>query len=119
MEKITLTLSVSLGMASKILAILREDEDPQAWESLDDFDEVLTHDEPEVAPKATPKEPPKAVEPVSRVTIDELRHAFAELSDTKGKDAAKRALASLGYVKVTQIPESDYVKALSTVKGAM
>lgn len=113
MEKINLNLSVSVDVAIKILAVIKENEEPE-WE------EICT-DTPSKDINPAPVEVPK-VEPIRKpeapsVTLDDVRHAFVELSQSKGKDMAKQVIAGLGFKRVTEIPEIMFSVALTKVKG--
>lgn len=112
MEKINLNLTVSIDLAMKILAIMKENEIPEATGNLSEYEEIT----PQVEQKATPEK----VEPTkSTTTLDDIRKAFVELSRTKGKDIAKQVIANLGFKRVTEIPENMFDIALSKVKEAM
>lgn len=115
MEKVNLNLTVSVDLAMKILAVIKENEEPE-WE------EICT-DNPLKEVKPVPIEMPK-VEPIKQseapsVTLDDVRHAFVGLSQSKGKDIAKQVIAGLGFKRVTEIPESMFSVALTKVKEAM
>lgn len=112
MEKINLNLTVSIDLAMKILAIMKENEIPEAIGNLSEYEEIA----PQVKQEVTPKK----VEPMqSNTTLDDIRKAFVELSRTKGKDIAKQVIANLGFKRVTEIPEDMFNTALSKVKEAM
>lgn len=112
MEKINLNLTVSIDLAMKILAIMKENEIPEAIGDLSEYEEIA----PQVKQEVTPKK----VEPMqSNTTLDDIRKAFVELSRTKGKDIAKQVIANLGFKRVTEIPEDMFNIALSKVKEAM
>ena len=103
MEKINLNLTVSIDLAMKILAIMKENEIPEAIGDLSEYEEI--------APKVETEQ--------SNTTLDDIRKAFVELSQTKGKDIAKQVIANLGFKRVTEIPEDMFNTALSKVKEAM
>lgn len=112
MEKINLNLTVSIDLAMKILAIMKENEIPEAIGNLSEYEEIA----PQVKQEVTPKK----VEPMqSNTTLDDIRKAFVELSKSKGKDVAKQVIANLGFKRVTEIPEDMFNIALSKVKEAM
>lgn len=112
MEKINLNLTVSIDLAMKILAIMKENEIPKAIGNLSGYEEIA----PQVKQEVTPKK----VEPMqSNTTLDDIRKAFVELSKSKGKDVAKQVIANLGFKRVTEIPEDMFNTALSKVKEAM
>lgn len=112
MEKINLNLMVSIDLAMKILAIMKENEIPEAVGNLSEYEEIA----PQVKQEVTPKK----VEPMqSNTTLDDIRKAFVELSKSKGKDVAKQVIANLGFKRVTEIPEDMFNTALSKVKEAM
>lgn len=112
MEKINLNLTVSIDLAMKILAIMKENEIPEAIGDLSEYEEIAPQVEQEVAPKKVETEQ-------SNTTLDDIRKAFVELSRTKGKDIAKQVIANLGFKRVTEIPEDMFNTALSKVKEAM
>ena len=112
MEKINLNLTVSIDLAMKILAIMKENEIPEAIGNLSEYEEIT----PQVEQEATPKK----VEPTkSATTLDDIRKAFVELSKSKGKEIAKQVIANLGFKRVTEIPEDMFDIAISKVKEAM
>ena len=113
MEKINLNLTVSIDLAMKILAIMKENEIPEAIGNLSEYEEITPQvEKQEVIPEKV--EPTK-----STTTLDDIRKAFVELSRTKGKDIAKQVIANLGFKRVTEIPEDMFDIALSKVKEAM
>jgi hypothetical protein len=112
MEKINLNLTVSIDLAMKILAIMKENEIPEAIGDLSEYEEIAPQVKQEVAPKKVETEQ-------SNTTLDDIRKAFVELSRTKGKDIAKQVIANLGFKRVTEIPEDMFNTALSKVKEAM
>lgn len=112
MEKINLNLTVSIDLAMKILAIMKENEIPEAIGNLSEYEEIAPQVKQEVAPKKVETEQ-------SNTTLDDIRKAFVELSRTKGKDIAKQVIANLGFKRVTEIPEDMFNTALSKVKEAM
>lgn len=104
MEKINLNLSVSIDVAMQILAVLKQSE-----QSEDCFEKIITDTSTQqIEPTFTPN-----------VTLDDIRHAFVELAQSKGKDVAKQVIASLGYKRVTEIPQEMFSKALERVKEAL
>lgn len=112
MEKININLTVSIDLAMKILAIMKENEIPEAIGNLSEYEEIT----PQVEQEATPKK----VEPTkSATTLDDIRKAFVELSKSKGKEIAKQVIANLGFKRVTEIPEDMFDIAISKVKEAM
>ena len=112
MEKININLTVSIDLAMKILAIMKENEIPEAIGNLSEYEEIT----PQVEQEATPKK----VEPTkSATTLDDIRKAFVELSKSKGKEIAKQVIANLGFKRVTEIPENMFDIALSKVKEAL
>lgn len=100
MEKINLNLTVSIDIAMKILAIMKENEQ-------NCFEEIITDT------------PLPEIPPIHSITLDDIRHGFVELSKTKGKEVAKQVIANLGFKRVTEIPEDMFDLALSKVKEAM
>ena len=110
MEKINLNLTVSIDLAMKILAIMKENEIPEAIGNLSEYEEINPQQE------ATPEK----VEPTKpATTLDDIRKAFVELSQTKGKDVAKQVIANLGFKRVTEIPENMFDIAMEKVKEAL
>lgn len=56
--------------------------------------------------------------PQSKITIDDVRKALQDLKTKKNTAAAKEILESLGFVKVSEIPETDYEKVIQAIKEA-
>lgn len=109
MEKINLNLTVSIDLAMSILNLMKQNEVSEDIGNLEDYAPLVQEpSKPEVAP----------VE-VSGVTLDDIRHAFVGLAQSKGKDVAKQVIASLGYKRVTEIPQEMFAKALEKVKEAL
>ncbi len=109
MEKINLNLTVSIDLAMSILNLMKQNEVPEGLGNLEDFVPLIQEpSKPEVAPVES-----------SSVTLDDIRHAFVELAQSKGKDVAKQVIASLGYKRVTEIPQEMFIKALEKVKEAL
>lgn len=113
MEKITLNLTVSIGLAKKILSLMEQNE---TVGNLNDYEEIIPEEQPVETPKVDTPAPKKDT---PKVSLDDVRKAFTELSHNKGKDVAKQVIADLGYKRVTEIPESEYSNAFNTVKEAM
>ena len=115
MEKINLNLTVSIDLAMKILAIMKENEIPEAIGNLSEYEEITPQvEETPQEQKVVETEPKKVT-----ATLDDVRKAFVELSQKKGKDVAKQVIANLGFKRVTEIPEDMFDIALSKVKEAM
>lgn len=111
MEKINLTLCVSVDVAMKLLQVLKESQNEE------DFIEIPLAPMPEPVKTVEPVKP-KVVEPTT-ATLDDVRHAFVELSQKKGKDIAKQVIAGLGFKRVTEIPPEMFNTALDKVKEAL
>lgn len=112
MEKINLNLTVSIDTAIKILEIMKNQNEEE------EFTEILadtTKDFPDISQEIPKENSQKVV----KATLDDVRHAFVELSQTKGKEVAKQVIASLGFKRVTEIPENMFDIALSKVKEAL
>lgn len=72
-------------------------------------------------PKASELKPgaeEKPEKPQSKITIDDVRKALQDLKTKKNTAAAKEILESLGFVKVSEIPETDYEKVIQAIKEA-
>lgn len=106
MEKINLNLTVSVDLAMSILNLMKQNEVSKDIGNLEDYAPMV-------------QEPSKPPVEVSGVTLDDIRHAFVELAQSKGKDVAKQVIASLGYKRVTEIPQEMFAKALEKVKEAL
>lgn len=109
MEKINLNLTVSIDLAMSILNLMKQNEVSEDLGNLEDFVPLIQESS---KPEVTPIES-------SSVTLDDIRHAFVELAQSKGKDVAKQVIASLGYKRVTEIPQEMFIKALEKVKEAL
>lgn len=73
------------------------------------------------SPKTDVSEPQAEEKPEklqSKITIDDVRKALQGLKTKKDTAAAKEILESLGFVKVSEIPETDYEKVIQAIKEA-
>lgn len=71
-------------------------------------------------PAEKPQEPEKAPEvPFTedkKVTVEEVRKILADLNKKAGKNIAKELIASVGYKKLTEVPEGALVTLQSLIE---
>lgn len=116
MQTITLNLTVSITIAIKILNLMNDEE--LAIGNLEDYTNL--QDSANVEPKKVVEiVKAKTTEVQKSYTLDDIRHIFMELAQSKGKDVAKQVIADLGFKRVTEIPETMFNTAFDKVKEAM